>query len=57
MTASMGVEDRLLLLIFAHRKNAHSSGILVGVGIYDGFGILTAEEVNNLLQPLSCGPQ
>ena len=53
----MGVEDCLLLLIFAHRENAHCSGILVGVGIYDGFGILTAEEVNNLLQPLSGGPQ
>ena len=53
MTSSMDVEDRLLLLIFAHGERAGSSAILVGADASDDFGLLTAEEVNNLLQPLS----
>ena len=56
IVASIGVEDRLLLLIFAHGEKANSSGILVGVDAYNVPTILTAEEVNDLLQPLSGGP-
>lgn len=48
----MTVDDRLLLLIFAHGEHKGKTGILVGIDSTGDFGIFRVEEMNSLLRPL-----
>lgn len=46
------VEDRLVLLIFVHGDSEEgTSGILVGSGDQEGFGVLHSTKLNFILEP------